>query len=408
MPSDDDRATKQERARCALILSGGGARGAYEVGVLSHVFDHHARSGKPPPRVDLYFGTSVGAINACYLASHLDDPTLGVRRLVELWTDVRMDEVLGFGLGQLTSLPRLLTGGGRQAVGLFDVGPMARLVEREVGWRAIVRGFRERKLLGLSVSATDVQSGKTVLFVQTARGVAPPSPPPPRTIVRHARIGPIHALASAAIPILFPQVRIGHHLYMDGGVRQNTPIAPALRMGATHVFVIGLTPQLGDAPVDGAPKPPGVATVVGKVLNAILLDHITSDFEVLDRVNKMIDHGSRAFGPGFLDALNEAARASDHLPYRRVQTEVLRPSVDIGTLAAQYLRSPPPGARPALRRLLHLVDVGAASDADLASYLLFDGGFAKQLIELGRSDAEARRHEIEAFFEDVAECGRAD
>jgi NTE family protein len=369
------------------------------------VFDHLARVRRRLPRIDLILGTSVGAINGCFLASHLGDPGLGIRRLANLWSDVNVDEVLGFGVNQITSIPRLLLGGGAESVGIFDVSPMARLVEREIAWRAIARAFRERRLVALTVSATEVSTGKTVLFMQTARGVPLPAHPPPRTVIRHARVGPIHALASAAIPILFPQVRIGQHLYMDGGVRQNTPIAPALRLGATHVFAIGLSPNLPELPKLTSEKAPNVAAVIGKVLNAFLLDHVTSDFEVLDRVNKMIDHGTHAFGPGFLDALNRTAAQAGDQTYRRVTTLVVRPSEDIGKIAASYVRSSRIKSGPTMRRLLALLDVGAASEADLASYLLFDGAFARRLIELGRADAEAQRNEIAGFFDDADESG---
>lgn len=387
--------------RTALILSGGGARGAYEVGVLSYVFDHLARVRRFEPRFDFILGTSVGAINGCFLASHLADPAIGVRRLANLWSDIHVDEVLGFGMSQIAGLPRLLLGGGKAAVGVFDVSPMARIVEREIAWRAISRAFRERRLLALSVSATEVSTGRTVLFMQTAPGTPIPSHPPPRTVIRPTRVGPIHALASAAIPILFPQVRIGQHLYMDGGVRQNTPISPALRLGATHVFAIGVSRELPPAAAPaGNERPPNVAFVIGKVLNAFLLDHVTSDFEVLSRVNGFIDHGNEVFGDGFLEGINRASASSGHEPYRRVKTLVVRPSEDIGRIAAAYVRSSKIRAGAGVRRLLTLIDVGEATEADLASYLMFDGGYSRRLIELGRADAEASASDIVEFFED--------
>jgi NTE family protein len=391
----------------ALILSGGGARGAYEVGVLSYALDHLCHLRKRQVRFDYVLGTSVGAINGCFLAAHSNETVFGVRRLANLWSDVRVDEVLGFGLSQVAALPRLLLGGGNQAVGVFDVSPMARLVEREVDWRAIARALRERKMRALSVSATEVSTGKTVLFMQTAPGVKLPQQAPPRTVIRHARIGPIHALASAAIPILFPPVRMGHHLYMDGGIRQNTPISPALRLGASHIFVIGLSRELGGLPKGAPERSPNIAFVLGKVLNAFLLDHVTSDFEVLDRVNTLIDLGAEVYGPDFIDRLNEAAASSGRMGYQRAQTLVVKPSEDIGKVAADHVRSSKLRAGPSLRRLLAMLDVGQANEADLASYLLFDGAFARRLIELGRTDAERQRDEIQAFFEDAERASAA-
>ncbi len=390
--------------RTALILSGGGARGAYEVGVLSYVLDHIGRLRKNPLRFDFILGTSVGAINACFLAAHAADPALAVRRLGNIWTEIDIGEVLRFGLKQMTSLPRLLLGGGAESVGIFDVSPMTRLVEREIPWRSVTKSLRAGHLSALSVSTTEVSSGKTVLFMQTRGDIALPTHAPPRTVIRNTRVGPHHALASAAIPVLFPQVRIGSELFMDGGVRQNTPIAPALGLGATHVFAIGLSRDVKVIPRSGDEKPPNVAFVIGKILNAFLLDHVQTDFEILEKVNLLVQHGTRAYGPGFLDAINAQAIAAGQAITRKVERLVVRPSEDIGRLAAGYLRSSHLRGGSSLRRVLALLDVGEASEADLASYLLFDGGFARCLIELGRADAEASRNEIEAFFDSAEQA----
>jgi NTE family protein len=390
-----------------VILSGGGARGAYEVGVLSYVLDGFARVRGRPPRIDILCGTSVGAINACFLGAHLADPTQGIRRLVDLWTEIDLPGVLGFGFRQAIGLHRVVLGGGDDAAGLFDVTPMARLIEREIPWRAIARTLRHGHLTALSVSATEVTSGRTVIFMQTGPDGTLPTTAPPRAIIRGALIGPPHALASAAIPILFPPVRIGRELFMDGGVRQNTPIAPALRLGATHVFAVGLAREVRGIESGGEDqRPPSAAMVLGKVLNAFLLDHVQSDYEVLTRVNRMIEDGVAAYGPSFLPSVNKPVVDRGDLPYRSVRSLVVRPSEDIGKLAANYVRS---GALRksggVTRRMLSLLDVGEATEADLASYLLFDGAFAKKLIDLGRADAEARRHEIADFFGSASEDG---
>ncbi|APR74846.1 Patatin [Minicystis rosea] len=393
--------------RVAMILSGGGARGAYEVGVLSYVLDGFARRRGAPPRIDILCGTSVGAINACFLAAHLADATLGIRRLVDLWTELNLARVLGFGLRQAMSVHRVVLGGGTDAAGLFDVTPMTQLIEREIPWRAIARTLRHGHLSALSVSATEVSSGRTVIFMQTGPDSTLPTTAPPRTVIRGALIGPVHALASAAIPILFPPVRIGRELFMDGGVRQNTPIAPALRLGATHVFAVGLSREVRGVESGGEDqKPPGAAMVLGKVLNAFLLDHVQSDYEVLTRMNRVIEDGEAVYGNDFLRRVNKEVMTRGDIPYRRVQSLVVRPSEDIGRLAATYVRSGALRHGGGLtRRILSLLDVGEATEADLASYLLFDGTFAKKLIDLGRADAEARRHEIADFFGSASEDG---
>ena len=392
------------RKKVAVILSGGGARGAYEVGVLSYVLDGFARVRGAAPRIDILCGTSVGAINACFLAAHLADATVGIRRLVDLWTELDLGRVLGFGMRQALGLHRVVLGGGPQTSGIFDVTPMTQLIEREIPWRAIARTLRHGHLSALSVSATEVSSGRTVIFMQTGPDGTLPTTAPPRTVIRGSIIGPLHALASAAIPILFPPVRIGRELFMDGGVRQNTPIAPAIRLGATHVFAIGLSREVSGIESGGEDaKPPGAAMVLGKVLNAFLLDHVQSDYEVLTRVNRMIEDGESSYGKGFLPTVNKAVISRGELPYRSVKSLVVRPSQDIGRLAAAHLRTGATRGNTFTRRLLQLVDVGEASESDLASYLLFDGAFAQKLIDLGRADAEARRHEIAEFFGNAAD-----
>jgi NTE family protein len=392
------------RKKVAVILSGGGARGAYEVGVLSYVLDGYARVRGAAPRIDILCGTSVGAINACFLAAHLADATVGIRRLVDLWTELDLGRVLGFGMRQALGLHRVVLGGGPQTSGIFDVTPMTQLIEREIPWRAIARTLRHGHLSALSVSATEVSSGRTVIFMQTGPDGTLPSTAPPRTVIRGSIIGPLHALASAAIPILFPPVRIGRELFMDGGVRQNTPIAPAIRLGATHVFAIGLSREVSGIESGGEDaKPPGAAMVLGKVLNAFLLDHVQSDYEVLTRVNRMIEDGENSYGSAFLPTVNKSVVSRGDLPYRRVKSLVVRPSQDIGRLAASHMRSGAVRGNALTKRLLQLVDVGEATESDLASYLLFDGSFAQKLIDLGRADAEARRHEIAEFFGSAAD-----
>jgi NTE family protein len=385
--------------RLAIILSGGGARGAYEAGVLSYVFDELTRLRGAPPRLDILCGTSVGAINCAFLAAHLGDPVLGVRRLRDVWTAMRLDQVLGFNLRQTLRLPRVLLGGG-QGTGLFDVSPMAELVRREVPWRAVSRSLRRGELQALSVSATEVSTGRTVIFMQTGPGAELPTRAPPRTLIRAAHIGPQHALASAAIPLLFPPVRIGSQLYVDGAVRQSTPIAPAIRLGATHILVVGTSRLVrGFAHAEPGPSPaPSATFLLGKMMNALLLDHLDSDIGMVNLLNNIATSGVAAYGSGFLERFNgAAARRGAHL-LRPISTMVIRPTEGIGKLAAEYIRRDRIRTAPVVtRRLLRSLDVGSSDDADLASYLLFDGDFAATLIELGRSDAHARRAELLSF-----------
>jgi NTE family protein len=403
-------AVMTKRSRVAMILSGGGARGAYEVGVLWYIFDELTRILGAPPRIDILCGTSVGAINACFLAAHLGDPVLGLRRLVELWSELELTRVLGFGVRQVVTLPRVLLGGG-EGYGLFDVKPMADLVQREISWRAVARCLRRGMLRALTVSCTEVGTGRTAVFMQASPGLTIPSAAPPRTLFKADRIGPPHALASAAIPLLFPPVRIDGELYLDGGLRQNTPIAPALRLGATHIFAIGSSREVRgrvvrEAGHQQAARAPGAAFLLGKVLNAFLLDHIDVDIELLTRLNSVLVDGARAYGGQFVSSLSDEARKRGAQEYRYVTCMRVRPSEDIGRLANDHLKRGRLRGDPILtKRLFNLLDLGVESEADLASYLLFDGPFCRRLIEMGRADAQARRDDLLEFFRDLRDQG---
>ncbi|MFO0674992.1 MAG: patatin-like phospholipase family protein [Polyangiaceae bacterium] len=413
MSSPSTRPDKDKARKLAMVLSGGGARGAYEVGVLWYVFDELSRLRGAPPRVEILSGTSVGAINACYLAAHLADPALGLRRLVELWSELEVTKVLGFGARQVFKIPKLITGGGADGTGLFDVRPMADLVQREISWRAVSRCLRRNQLRALSISTTEVSTGRTVVFMQTSPDATVPATAPPRTLFRADRIGPHHALASASIPMLFPPVRIDNELYLDGGLRQNTPIAPALRLGATHVFAVGSSREVRGYTVNETPhhdaKAPGAAFLMGKVLNAFLLDHFDTDIELLTRLNNVIEDGKRAFGDGFVEALSREAQKREAPPYRHVNCFTVRPSEDIGRLASDHVRKGRLKGDPFVaKKLFTLLDIGVSTEADLASYLLFDGAFCRHLIEMGRADAQAKRESLLAFFGEKEEDAALD
>jgi NTE family protein len=262
-------------------------------------------------------------------------------------------------------------------------------------------------LRALTVSCTEVSTGRTVVFMQVSPDLAIPGAAPPRTLFRADRIGPHHALASAAIPLLFPPVRIDGELHLDGGLRQNTPIAPALRLGATHIFAIGSSREVQgrvvlEAGHQKASRAPGAAFLLGKVLNAFLLDHVDVDIELMTRINNVLVDGTGAYGAGFPDALSAEARKRGALEYRYVRCMRVRPSEDIGRLANEHLKRGRLRGDPILtKRLFNLLDLGVESEADLASYLLFDGPFCRRLIEMGRADAQARRDELVEFFRDV-------
>ncbi len=387
-----------------LILSGGGARGAYEVGVLQYIFSEFLDTNGKGPKVDLISGTSVGAVNGAFVASAIGDVPAGVKQLVSIWTGLELPHVLGFGLRQAAGLYRVLLGGSGQARGVFDPTPLSALVGRNVRWRRLRQNIRSGALRALTVSTTHVGTGQPVIFVDAAPGIGIPDSLGLHALVRRARIGQHHVLASAAIPLIFPPVEIGDEIHCDGGLRLNTPMGPSVHLGMNRLLVIGLsTPHSADRRAVKDGKYPGATFMLGKVLNAFLLDHVNTDLLEVQRINDFLRDGVRAYGPEFVDRINEAAQARGALAKRRLLSSlVLRPSVDIGQVASEYLASNRVRFGKSLgRAFISMLDVGAGAEADLASYLLFDGGFAETLIEMGRRDAHAKRDEIEAFlFED--------
>ncbi len=386
----------------AIILSGGGARGAYEAGVLSYVFDELPRLGGKPPAIEIICGTSVGAINAVHLAAHAHAPTAGVRRLVDLWTGLQLQSVIRFGVLEALRLPKVLLGGGIESQGIFNVQPLVDLVTSEVPWRSIGRSLARGHLRALAVSATEIATGRTAVFIDAHPDVEVPSRLGPRTHVVPGSIGPQHALASAAIPLIFPPVRVGSMLYCDGGLRQNTPMAPALHLGANKLLVVGLSREVtGSAAPEGhspSSRSPGAPFLLGKVLNAFLLDHIETDLELLHRINDLLELGRETFGEDFERRIGRAAEQKKVQQYRPIQTLVIRPSEDIGRIAADHVRKGKLSGPIVTRSLLAMLESGVNEEADLASYLLFDGAFCRRLVELGRADAHARREQLAQFF----------
>ena len=383
-----------------LVLSGGGARGAYEVGVLHYIFSELARHYKTTPEIRLISGTSVGAVNGTFIASAVTREDAGTEELVQVWEELELQNILGFGFRQAAGLYRVLLGG-KEARGIFDAAPLSDVVGRSIQWRQLRRNLRSGRLKALTVSTTNVPTGHPVIFVDTAPGVGIPQSLGIHALVRRARIGQHHVLASGAIPLIFPPVQIGDEIHCDGGLRLNTPMAPSIHLGMDRLLVVGLSTPHG---VEESPLKeghyPGATFLLGKVLNAFLLDHVNTDLLEVERINAFLRDGEAAFGPDFLERLNEAAKARGALAARRVvHALVLRPSIDIGRVAADYLASNRARFGKILgRAFLSLLDVGVGSDADLASYLLFDGDFAKQLIDMGRNDARERRDELAGFL----------
>lgn len=393
------------------MLSGGGSRGAFEAGIIQYLReDLPRRLGRHVP-IDIVTGTSVGAINAAFLAATMDDPANQARRLVDAWRALRIEELIGLGpRGAFRAMSALMgrelppPPGSFRYGGLLDTSGLERFVVKHIPWRGIDRNLRSRVLHAMSVSTTHIGSGHTVVFVSSADPIAAGWSKDPFVRHRAARVGPRHVLASAAIPVLFPSVKIGDSFYTDGGLRQNTPMSPAIRLGADRMLMVSLRHVGDDGGPVGAPDPyPRPLFLIGKALNALMLDHTEYDLDLMRRLNAILAAGTSAFGPEFVDVMNRELVKLRGAPIRPIQAVHIRPSEDIGALASRFVRSGKllVSSRVTRRLIDRLASGESRRENDLLSYLLFDGNWAADLIALGRRDAAAQEEELVRFFDDA-------
>lgn len=402
-------------ADIAIVLSGGGARGAYEAGVVAGIVD--VLSERKPRRApfSIFTGTSVGAINAAWLAAHADRPDMDVEGLLAHWRELDLGRHLSLDPLRFLAGPRLgrrlarWRGEGDERWGrsLLDPRALEELVERAVPYDRLHRNVDRGDVHALMVAALEISTARTTVFAELAPDARFVPSKDPRRIGREARIDARHVLASAAIPLLFPSRRIGDRYYADGGVRFNTPIAPAIRSGADKLVVISLLYPMASHAPPGSPEAeahvaayPSPVFLLGKVLNALLLDPVAYDLQVLERLNTLLHTLQEALEPHEMERVRDVLTQTRGVPYRELSTLVFRPSQNIGRLAHDHAAQAP--TRDVSSFLVRqLADLGADLDADLLSFILFDGRFASALSELGRHDAHARAPEIDAFFHDA-------
>ncbi len=396
--------------RIGLVLSGAAALGAYQVGVLSHVIEEVALELERPLRFDVLSGTSAGAINVAALASSADELPPMIARLQETWSALRLEEMLRPSAIEFLAMLGDVAGGPaatRRAVtacglrgGLLDDSPLARLCGEAVDGARIDEHLRAGRLHAVAVAATQVSTGRAIVFHQST---APPRRGG-RSIMAAVRLEPVHARASAAVPLMFAAVPIDGELYCDGGLRQMVPLSPAIHLGGRRLLVVSCAAhgQANPTPVaDLRPWASSPLYLAGKAMHALFTDGIVGDLDRLEHLDRVLEAGRRRFGDGFATALGEELTAMGHPPVFPVEVLHIEPSCDLGTLAAAHV-----GERDFTRRvhgaaarvLRWIADGEPARAGDLLSYLLFDGGFASTLIALGRADARARHRELVAFF----------
>jgi NTE family protein len=398
----------------ALVLAGGGARGAYEAGVLAHVFEHILPElGPERAGFDITSGTSVGAIHASYSAAttHLSAATR-TRRLVDTWSEMELGQVLRLDPRDLLGVPlralgiRSQRGDGGIVGGLVDVAPLERLVEKTVPWNALHANLHAGRGHALCISCTEVRSGRVTVFMDGPLADPAPWQFDPNASTITTPLTARHVRASAAIPFLFPSVRLGDRYYVDGGLRMNTPLSPALRLRAERILLVTLKhPKAHDpaAPAYSEDVITQPAFLIGKVLDALTMDQLEHELHHIHLINALLDQGEAEYGEDFTERINVAIRAQRGVGFRKVSTLTIRPSEDIGRIAAACHRRH--GGARALGLLGSFVAQIASrgvprDEADLLSYLYFDGHFTRELVALGREDARAREADIFALLTD--------
>ena len=368
----------------ALVLSGGGARAAYQVGVLLALKELLPPQSNP---FSIISGTSAGAINAVSLASNSEDFQGGVEELSHLWQELTIDHVFRTSacdlLGGMYRFARSFFHEGvdyHRPLSLLDNSPLNAFLSKNIQFSKIQQNIDRGILRAISVAALGYSSSNSVNFFQGTKDLEEWERF--RRVGQSTTIGMEHLLASSAIPWIFPTVRIGQEYYGDGAMRQLAPISPVLHLGADRIFIIGVSGNRQAYTRRYKPKskhPPSMAQMAGHLLNSAFVDSLESDIEHLERVNELM----------------ELVTDQENTPLRPVKTLIISPSKAIDKIAGRHVRYLPKTLRLFMRSSGATARRGGSV---LSSYLLFVKPFVDELIELGFQDAMWEKESIEAFF----------
>ena len=384
----------------ALVLPGGGARGAYEIGAMSELLPALEARGE---RVSVFCGTSVGAINAALLASLADlgaadqaAAALGHWKGLHKGAVIRPMVGVGLPLTLLRFLGEALEVPGVRLAGLLDPTPLRGSLDNWVDWGALRRLVARGRVRAVCVVATSLSRGGPVAFVDT-KGPLPKRDGSGELEFMRVPLGGEHVRASAAIPLLFPPVevtrpRAARDHYIDGGTRLNTPIKPALALGADRVIVVGFEPfgGSGGAPSSRPPERPRLFDVAANVVDGLLVDQVGDDLHRLVAINSFFAEHPSA---GSSRSARAYRRSRGRPPYRRVSYALVSPETrgEIGRIAECVFQRRYGGLRgllsPDYPLLSRLLGGRTRSRGELLSFLLFDREFVAELIEAGRRDA---------------------
>jgi len=372
--------------RVGLILTGGGARAAYQVGVLKAIAEMLPRRAHNP--FSIICGTSAGALNAAVLSVNMRSFRKGVRHLDRIWKNFHADQVYRTDLlGVFNNTVYWLAGlilsvfgvNKLDQVSLLDNTPLIELLDEIMPCEKIQESIDSGLLRALSITASGYGSGESVTFYQGAEEIVPWQGT--RRIGVKTKIENRHLLASSALPFLFPAIQINREYFGDGSMRQIAPISSAMQLGANSVLVIGVSNNEQNGPRNEIGSYPSLAQIAGHALNSIFLDSMEVDLERVRRLN------------GIVEMMPEEVRVQTRL--KKVNVLVITPSQSIESIALHYAKELP----WTIRIMLRVVGTAHQSGATLLSYLLSEGKYCKTLIDLGYRDAMNRREEIMAFLE---------
>ncbi len=369
----------------ALVLTGGGARAAYQVGVLSAITQFVPRNhGIPFP---IICGTSAGSINASALACYASCFHLGVKKLEWVWKNLTTDQIYKSDISQVVSYLSQGVFASFQADyanktphSILNNEPLRELLNRVVDFKRIDKNILKGYLSALSITASSYTTGDSINFYQSHQYVEPWERAKRRGV--YSKINCDHLMASSAIPMVFPSVKIALEHFGDGSVHQLSPLSPAIHLGAKKIFIIGVEqPKEPRYKRENNPHPPSIATVAGHMLDSIFADTLMSDLERMQRINAT------------LSLINDKT-LSQHEGLKHIDNFLINPSHDFNAIAMKYYNKLP----LSIRMLLRTVGISDDSESSIISYLLFDKDYCQDLIKLGFNDALEKEQKIREFL----------
>lgn len=373
--------------KTALVLSGGGARAAYQVGVLNAVSDLLPPSNQTP--FPIICGTSAGAINAASIATRAEDFHAAASHLSNLWSNLHSDMIHYVGYGELLKSSFKLLGAffhsgisqGRP-LSLLDNTPLFHLLVKNVKLENLNPLINQGKLHALSITSLAYSSGHSINFFQGHDSIEPWNRS--RRIGQDTNLSLQHLMASSAIPAVFPAVRIDNDYYGDGAIRQTAPMSAALHLGADKIFVVGVGGDTGDSqPSRGKLHSPSLAQISGQLLNSAFIDAMEEDIDMLERFNDFIRKLSK--------------EQYELLGVRPVEVLHISPSIAFDEIAADHVQNLPRPMRAFLKTIGATRSGGGSS---MASYLLFESGYCQELMQHGYQDCMQQKDKVIEFLGD--------